>query len=254
MTDLVIFGVTLQQRDGVWDIAVSARRITGIARHTPSEASRQDGTGCLAFPGFVDAQIHLDKAQIPDRCDLARRFGADAVVHNDFDLGPTGGDLPALIAATHAFGLEGRVVSGHVTTLSAMAPDSVDATARALAKAGIAVVALPATDLFLLGRDSDHLVPHGNAPLARLAASGVRLTVAGVARRGSRSAGHRWGIWPPDALAVSPAGYWGKNVPERSNSTAYAAFAARRVQCQKIDKIAIYQKPQGRCACWPCCQ
>lgn len=44
------------------------------------------------------------------------------------------------------------------------------------------MVVLPATYLFLLGRDADRLVPRGIAPLARLAASGVRLTLAGVAQ------------------------------------------------------------------------
>lgn len=47
-----------------------------------------------------------------------------------------------------------------------------------LADAGIAVTVLPATDMFLLGRDRDHLVPRGIAPALLLATHGVTVTAA----------------------------------------------------------------------------
>ena len=47
-----------------------------------------------------------------------------------------------------------------------------------LADAGIGVVALPATDLFLLGRTAGSMAPRGLAPLTQLDRLGVRTAVA----------------------------------------------------------------------------
>ena len=53
----------------------------------------------------------------------------------------------------HRYG--GRVAVGHVTKLSALSPRAPDRDrAPALADAGVAVTVLPATDLFLMGRDA----------------------------------------------------------------------------------------------------
>lgn len=75
-------------------------------------------------------------------------------------------------------GYGGRVSIGHVTNLSAMAPDDVARIAQTLASAQIAVTVLPATDLFLNGRGADRLVPRGVAPAHRLAAEGVVTSIA----------------------------------------------------------------------------
>ena len=47
--------------------------------------------------------------------------------------------------------------------LSTMPRDQMAALARSLADTGIAVTVLPATDLFLMGRDQDHNVRRGVA-------------------------------------------------------------------------------------------
>ena len=120
-----------------------------------------------------DPVAHIDHV-----FDLAQRFDCDADFHIDFDLDPANSDLLALIAATEARGWGGRVVAGHASKLSAMAPGDVAAMARRLRDAGIGVVALPATDLFLMGRDADRLQPRGVAPLATMARAGVRCAVA----------------------------------------------------------------------------
>ncbi|PWK62378.1 amidohydrolase family protein [Roseicyclus mahoneyensis] len=117
-------------------------------------------------------------AHIAHIFDLARRFDCDADFHIDFDLDPANSDLPALIAATEARGWGRRVVAGHASKLSAMAPADVADMAARLRDAGIGVVALPATDLFLMGRDADRLQPRGVAPLSAMAQAGVRCAVA----------------------------------------------------------------------------
>lgn len=109
--------------------------------------------------------------------DLAETHGVPVDFHADFDLDPEGSILPAIIAETEARGFAGRVSVGHATKLAAMSEDAVTALGSALARAGIAVTALPATDLFLLGRGTSGLVPRGLAPLLRLAALGVTVSL-----------------------------------------------------------------------------
>lgn len=109
--------------------------------------------------------------------DLAERFAVPADFHLDFDLDARRMTLPFVIEETVRRGFQGRVAVGHVTKLSAAPPETVARLADAMAEAGIAVVALPATDLFINGRGHDRLVPRGIAPLPTLAESGVTVAI-----------------------------------------------------------------------------
>jgi len=109
---------------------------------------------------------------------LAERFDAAVDFHLDFDLDPSGSNLPTVIGQTLARGYQGRVSVGHVTKLSAIPREEVERVARQLAEAGITVTVLPATDLFLTGRDADHLQPRGVAPAHLLARQGVNVTIS----------------------------------------------------------------------------
>ncbi|KAA1180450.1 amidohydrolase family protein [Rhizobium tropici] len=120
-----------------------------------------------------DPQAHISRI-----FDLAERHGVDVDFHIDFDLNPSGSAIPAVLAETKRRNYGGRVSIGHATKLAAMASSEAGEIARRLADAGIAVTILPATDLFLLGRDRDHLIPRGLAPAMLLAGNGVAVTVA----------------------------------------------------------------------------
>lgn len=110
--------------------------------------------------------------------DLAEQHGMPVDFHIDFDLSPERSNLSAVIAETRKRGFAGKVSLGHVTQLSALPAEQRDAIADALAAVGIAVTVLPATDLFLLGRDHDHLVPRGLTPAHLLARRGVVTSLA----------------------------------------------------------------------------
>jgi cytosine deaminase len=110
--------------------------------------------------------------------DLGERFGVPVDFHLDFHLDPRSSDLPEIIAQTMTRRYEGRVSIGHVTNLSAATSEELEALGKSLANAGIAVTALPATDLFLMGRKFDRLIPRGVAPIHRLAAYGVVTTLS----------------------------------------------------------------------------
>jgi cytosine deaminase len=109
--------------------------------------------------------------------DLAERFAVPADFHLDFDLDARRMTLPFVIEETVRRGFQGRVAVGHVTKLSAAPPETVARLADAMAAAGIAVVALPATDLFINGRDHDRMIPRGIAPLPALAEAGVTVAI-----------------------------------------------------------------------------
>jgi cytosine deaminase len=118
------------------------------------------------------------RAHIQAIFDLAERHGVAVDFHLDFDLDPEGSSLPDVIAETVRRRYGGRVSVGHVTKLSALAPDAFDTVGREIAAAGIAVTVLPATDLYLTGRTATHLVPRGVTPAHRLAALGVVTTIS----------------------------------------------------------------------------
>jgi cytosine deaminase len=116
--------------------------------------------------------------QIARIFELAKRYDVDIDFHLDFDLDPSWMHLDEVCRQAEAHRWGGRVAIGHVTKLSAMDPASLQTVARRLAHAGVALTVLPATDLFLMGRDAEHSVPRGVAPAHRLLDFGVTCSLA----------------------------------------------------------------------------
>jgi cytosine deaminase len=69
------------------------------------------------------------------------------------------------------------VAIGHASKLSALRPDRFDAAAKRLADAGVAVTVLPATDRFLMGRDTPK-TSRAASPPHKLVAAGVNCSIA----------------------------------------------------------------------------
>ena len=110
--------------------------------------------------------------------DIARRFDLDVDFHLDFDLDPSWMHLDEVCRQTDAHRWGGRVAVGHVTKLSTVDRGRLSEIGARLANAGVAVTGLPATDLFLMGREHHHHVPRGVAPAHRLLAHGVTCSLA----------------------------------------------------------------------------
>ena len=110
--------------------------------------------------------------------DIARRFDLDVDFHLDFDLDPSWMHLEEVCRQTDAHRWGGRVAVGHVTKLSTIDHSRLREIGVRLADAGVAVTVLPATDLFLMGREHHHHVPRGVAPAHRLLAHGVTCSLA----------------------------------------------------------------------------
>lgn len=117
-------------------------------------------------------------AQIRRLFELAVEFDRDLDLHLDFDLNPEGMTIGEVIRCTHQHGWGGRVTIGHVTKLSALPRDTLQAVAESLAEAGVQVTCLPSTDLFLTGREHFHNRPRGLAPLQHLHACGVTCSLS----------------------------------------------------------------------------
>jgi len=139
------------------------------------EAALEAGADLVGGCPYTDRE---PEGHIARLFDIATTHDVDLDFHVDFDLDPSWNHLDAVIRETERRGRHGRVSVGHVTKLAMLAPAGVDAVARRLASAGIALTVLPATDLFLTGRDVPAGRPRGVAPAHRLAAAGVTATIA----------------------------------------------------------------------------
>jgi cytosine/creatinine deaminase len=119
-----------------------------------------------------------EAGQIRRIFELAREFDVDIDIH--LDVGPTAEamNIHLVRELTEQYKRGGRVVVGHMAKLSLLPPDQVRALARRLADAGVAVTVLPATDLFLMGRDRDHNVRRGVADANLLIAEGVNCSLS----------------------------------------------------------------------------
>jgi len=133
------------------------------------------GADVIGGAPYMDRDSHGQIARI---FELARHHDLDIDFHLDFSLDVEALDLVEVCRQTEASGWQGRVAIGHVTKLSSLPPARFDEMARRLAGAGVAVTALPATDLFLMGRDVPFDVPRGVAPLHRLDAAGVLCSIS----------------------------------------------------------------------------
>ena len=137
-------------------------------------ALRRGGHLIGACP-YTDSDPH---GQIDRIFALARELGVDIDMHLDFDLDPAKMDLDYVCRCTEKFAYGGRVAAGHVTKLSVLAPDALEAAAARLRSAGVALTVLPATDLFLMGRTEPNRGARGVTPAHRLLAHGVNCSLA----------------------------------------------------------------------------
>lgn len=116
--------------------------------------------------------------QIERVFELARQFDVDVDMH--LDVGNTYDNMHIHLVRqlTEKYKRGGRVVVGHMAKLSLMPPSEVAKLAQDLTDAGIGVTVLPATDLFLMGRDQDHDVRRGVADANFLIDHGVNCSLS----------------------------------------------------------------------------
>jgi len=109
---------------------------------------------------------------------LAREFDVDADFHVDFFDEPRNLHVEYIAEQTIRHGWQGRVAVGHLTEIAALPPDEQDRVIAAVRAARLGVIMLPATDLYLMGRNDVGSVRRGLAPARRLLAAGVPVAAA----------------------------------------------------------------------------
>jgi len=117
-------------------------------------------------------------AQIERIFELGREYDCDIDIHLDVGPTPEGMFVHQVRELTEKYKRGGRVVVGHMAKLSLLPPDEVAKIAKGLADAGVGVTVLPATDLFLMGRDQDHSVRRGVADANLLCEHGVNCSLS----------------------------------------------------------------------------
>ena len=121
------------------------------------EALKRGAKAVGAAPNYDtdhDAQIHRV-------FEMAREFDADIDMHLDSGTSQEQLDSVLVCELTEKYRYGGRVAIGHATKLSTMDVPKQKEWAKRLADAGVAVTVLPATDLFLMGRERDYNVRRG---------------------------------------------------------------------------------------------
>jgi cytosine deaminase len=169
------------KRDYAWaiDLSLCVFPQEGLTNDPGTEellvAALRDGGDLIGGCPYMDTD---PLAQIEKLFDLAQRFDIDVDLHLDFDLDPSWWHLDEVCRQTERRKYQGRVAIGHATKLSALPPDALKTATARLASAGVAVTVLPATDLYLMGREATHNTPRGLTAAHRLVQGGVLCSVA----------------------------------------------------------------------------
>lgn len=111
---------------------------------------------------------------------VAAQTGVDVDLHTDEDLDPAAGALAALVGQVLSSGFAGRVTASHCVSLGTQTPTERADTIAGMRSAGIGVVALPSTNLYLQGRGfPGSSSPRGIAPLRELLDAGIPVAAGG---------------------------------------------------------------------------
>jgi len=174
--------VALELREryaGLIELQVVALAQEGIMRVPGTEELLREALrlGADAVGGVPyadeDPRAHIDTV-----FRLGVAAGVPVDFHADFSDDPSALTIPYITQRALAEGCAGRVVVGHATALGALGPDELAPIAEALARAKVAVIVMPTTDLYLGGRRDAKDVRRGLAPVARLLRAGVTVAYA----------------------------------------------------------------------------
>ena len=142
----------------------------GAANRAALRAALEWGADVVGGCPHLDADPH---GMIEIVMTAAAEAGLPVDLHTDETLDPAMFSLPHMAEQAERLGLQGRVTASHCVSLSMQSGATQHETARRLAAAGISVVALPQTNLFLNAYDTTTAPPRGIAPVRVLEEHGV---------------------------------------------------------------------------------
>ncbi|MDQ7917398.1 amidohydrolase family protein [Mesonia sp. MT50] len=146
------------------DIQICAFAQEGLTDSKETQALLEEAlqNGATVVGGCPYKDENLNK-HIEMILDLAQKYAIDADFHLDFDLNPedSNSSIPKLVEETLKRNYQGKVSIGHVTKLAAMRPEQREKMISLLESANINLSILPATDIFLNGRNTGNPKPRG---------------------------------------------------------------------------------------------
>lgn len=164
------------------DLQIVAFPQEGIVRHPEVyqmlEESIKMGADIVGGCPYSEDSMEDTIEHIELVFDLAEQHDLSIDMHADFSIDasdPQNNVVEQIAEKTIERGYEGRVSLGHVTTLGSMDPDLAEPVFEKIAQAGITIVPLPATDLFINGQEVKKDKPRGMAPVKRMLAKGVNV-------------------------------------------------------------------------------
>jgi cytosine/creatinine deaminase len=111
--------------------------------------------------------------------DLAERLGLPVDLHADEQTGlpsaDAGLDIVDLAEQVLARGLQQRVTASHCVRLGMLPPERLAKVLELAARAGLGIVTLPITNLYLQGRGATHAAPRGIAAVRQILDAGIPL-------------------------------------------------------------------------------
>lgn len=108
----------------------------------------------------------------------AERHGLPVDLHMDEHLDAERLHFEAVLDRVEKYGMQGRVVLGHASVLSALPREKSDPIIERLLKNEIGIITLPAANLYLQARQTDALPPRGLTRVADLWRAGVTVAAA----------------------------------------------------------------------------
>lgn len=110
---------------------------------------------------------------------LAARYGLELDFHVDEGLDPAARGFDAVVSATERHGFAGRVTCGHGCALGTRPPQEIAPLLARAAAAGVRLVSLPLTNLYLQDRQPQGTPrQRGQAPMREALAAGLPLSIA----------------------------------------------------------------------------
>jgi len=146
--------------------------LLGDPDHGPGIAARVAGDGGV-LGCFVYRNDRID-AWLERVFELAGRYGLRLDFHVDEGLDLKADGFDRIVALTSRYGMAGRVLCGHACSLAIRSESEVARMAAAASEAGVALVVLPTTNLWLQDSSAERTPRmRGLAPVHELRSAGV---------------------------------------------------------------------------------
>jgi cytosine deaminase len=164
--------------DGLLDVQIVALTSSPITGPEGRENRRALAIALEVGVDLVGGCPHLDPdgtTLMADAFAAASEAGIGLDLHVDEMLNPEVLFLRELARMVHDTGFAHPVTASHCVTLGMQSPDVQAAVSREVADAGVSVVTLPQTNLFLQGRNQPTATPRGLTAIDALRQAGVLL-------------------------------------------------------------------------------